>query len=147
MLMMVPLGVTFWLASELRGAAWMVWFIAVGVGVGPAIGALVGGWTGMWSGFGWFVVLAVFAYAVGFVAMIWSYLVQAVSGSEPGLEAWSVCAVLLPVVAGIAIGAGRGGWKGALRGVGTGIRLLAAASFLLFAIVMVTLFVRALIGR
>lgn len=47
MVMMVPLAVTFWLASLAREVGWAVWLVAIGVGIGPAVGALIGGWNGM----------------------------------------------------------------------------------------------------
>src|SRR5262245_25414942 len=124
MLAVVPLAVAFSLASLVRGAPLWVWVVAAVIGIGPAVGALVDGAKGMGRVVAWSAVVVVYSYAFLLVALVWSYLVQAVIGSEPRPRLWSVCVPFLAIMTGAAIGARREGRMGALRGLGMGICLV-----------------------
>lgn len=91
MLMMVPLAVVFWLASQAGSALdWKIWAACLYVGCGPAIGALVGGWRGMKVGLGWIVVGQFFVLAFVACVVDVAYLIQFGAGEGASLQVWSV---------------------------------------------------------
>jgi hypothetical protein len=109
MLMMVPLGVVFGLASQAGSLAPAVWILGLYVGCFAAVGALVGGLRGMLLGLGWFAVANIVLGAVLFLLSTLAIFVGAIAGVvRMSVEGWSIGVAMCVAVAVIVLAMVRG---------------------------------------